>query len=252
VSLRREIHSAFDAIAPPVGGMPERVVQTVLSDARRRRKGRLMSRLRAPLSLVAVFVAIALIAAVLVGGRVIHDWNLFHYGSPAGGAPHATLAELEARSLQLAPVDPTSSCPNGPVTAGVWGNGPFYGDPTLGSQSPTMTNWGAYWNLVALVDRNISGLMLVRAIDVKTQQPLVFVGQGAAGALVGTDDLQGASVQQRAELVLDTRHAPSATLNGKIRWPLTVGMPNGNSGCYGWQIDGDAFTETFVFNLASS
>ena len=84
MSLRREIHSTFDAIAPPVGGMPERVVQTVLSDARRRRKGRLMGRLRAPLSLVAVIVVVAVIAAVLVGGRMIADLNGRFNSAPAG------------------------------------------------------------------------------------------------------------------------------------------------------------------------
>jgi hypothetical protein len=252
VSLRREIHSAFDVIAPPLGGMPERVVQTVLADKRRRRKENVMVRLRVPLSLVAVFIAIALIAAVLVGGRVIHDWNLFRYGTPAGGAAHATLAELEARSLQVPQVAASAHCPDGPTANGLWGNGPFYGDPALGSQNPTQTGWGAYWDLVGLTDRNVTGLMLVRAIDARTQQPLVFVGQYAAGSSAGTDDLGGQTVQQRAELVLDTNHAPHTSSGGRTEWRFTVGMPNGNSGCYAWQIDGDAFTETFVFNLNSN
>jgi hypothetical protein len=247
VSLRKEVHSAIDGIAPSTFGMPERVVQTVLHDAKRRRKGKLMLRVRAPLSLVAVLLLIALVAAVLVSGRVVHDWNLFHREVPAGPG-HAALATLEARPILLPKLTPSDSCPDGPVTAGVYGNGPYYGDPSLGPPTPRHTAWGRYWDLVGLTDRSVSGLLLVRAVDVKTHQPYVFVGQYAAGPIVGTDGLSGQTVQQRSELVLDTAHQPRSTSNGKTRWPFTVGVPNGNSGCYGWQIDGDSFTETFVFD----
>jgi hypothetical protein len=51
---------------------------------------------------------------------------------------------------------------------------------------------------------------------------------------------------------MDTAHQPRSTSNGKTHWPFTVGVPNGNSGCYGWQIDGDSFTETFVFNAGTT
>lgn len=87
MSLRREIHSAFDVITPPLGGMPERVVETVLADKRRRRKEGIMFRVRAPLSLAAVFIVVALIAAALIGGRVIADWAGFN-ATPAG-QPHS-------------------------------------------------------------------------------------------------------------------------------------------------------------------
>lgn len=247
MSLRREVHSAIDGIAPSTFGVPERVVQTVLNDANRRRKGKLMLRLRAPMSLVAVLLLIALVAAVFVGGRIIHDWNQFHREVPAGPG-HASIAALEARPLQLPRLTPTDTCPDGPVSAGIYGNGPYYGDPSLGAPSPRHTTWGLYWDLVGVTDRSVSGLLLVRAVDVKTQQPYVFVGQFAAGPIVGTDGLSGQTVQQHSELVLDTAHQPRSASNSKTRWSFTVGVPNGNSGCYGWQIDGDSFTETFVFN----
>ena len=55
MSLRRDVHSAFDQITPSMGGLPERVVQTVLSEgATRRRREKMLFRFRAPLSLVAV------------------------------------------------------------------------------------------------------------------------------------------------------------------------------------------------------
>jgi len=86
VSLRTQIHSAFDEVAPPTHGLPERVVQTVLKEnAGRRRRERLMLRLRVPLSLVAVFVLVALVVGVLIGGRLMQDWNSFHNSAPAGG-----------------------------------------------------------------------------------------------------------------------------------------------------------------------
>src|SRR4029077_11157240 len=43
VSLRTQIHSAFDEVAPTTFGLPERVVQTVLAEGpSRRRRERLM------------------------------------------------------------------------------------------------------------------------------------------------------------------------------------------------------------------
>src|SRR5260370_20735450 len=100
MSLRRDIHGAFETITPPLGGMPERVVQTVLADnTGRRRKGRMFIRARVPLSLVAMIAIIAVVVAVLVGGRLLHDWNLFHRTSPAGEQYQSQLAHLQAQTL---------------------------------------------------------------------------------------------------------------------------------------------------------
>src|SRR5437868_14322112 len=68
-----------------MAGLSERVVQTVLDEgATRRRREKMLFRIRAPLSLVAAFLLIALVAAVFIGGRLIQDWNALHNGSPAG------------------------------------------------------------------------------------------------------------------------------------------------------------------------
>ncbi len=249
MSLRRDVHSAFDVIAPPLGGMPERVVQTVLAERNaRRRKETMLVRLRAPLSLVAVFLFIALVAAVLIGGRVIRDWNAFPKPVPAAPT-HATLAQLEARPLQLPHVAAGAACPDGPQSsAGVYGSGPFYGDTSL-TQGSVTTSQRLYWNLTAETARNVTGLMLVRALDVKTGQAYVFGGPYAAGPVVGTDTVNGHTIDLHSEMVLDTSRAPTTTVyNHKTAWPFLLGVPLGNSGCYGWQIDGDRFTETFVFN----
>ena len=207
----------------------------------------MLVRLRTPLSLVAVFLFIALVAAVLIGGRVIQDWNAPHKPIPAT-PPHATLAQLEARPLQLPHIAMGAACPGGPQNAvGTYGSGPFYGDSTT-AQGPTRSQWGLYWYLYGETDKNVSGLLLVRAIDVKTGQSYVFTGQYATGTVVGTDMLGTQAIEQRSELVLNTAHRPSTTYNGKTTWPFELGVPKGNSGCYGWQIDGDSFTETFVFD----
>lgn len=241
MSLRNQIHSAFDETAPPTFGLSERVVQTVLTESpSRRRREKLIVRLRVPLSLVAVFVLIALVVGVLIGGRLIQDWTSFRNSTPAGGVSHASLAQLEGRPLQLTQVAASVTCPDGPVdSSGNYGAGPFHG---VAQNQSTHTSWGTYWTLGAIADASASGLMLVRALDVKTQQPLVFVGSYSNGAVVGSDVVSGATIQQRSEMVLDLT-------GGKRSWQFTVGMPNGNSRCYGWQIDGDNFTETFVFNL---
>lgn len=100
MSLRSEIRAAIDEVAPPMGGLPERVVDTVLAEGpARRRRDRMLFRMRAPLSLIAAIVAIALVAAVLVGGRLIQDWNAAHKPLPAGQTNTPTLAQLEAVPL---------------------------------------------------------------------------------------------------------------------------------------------------------
>ena len=93
MSLRRDIHSAYDNISPSTTGLSERVIQTVLSEGPiRRRRERFMFRMRAPLSLVAVLIGVAPVAAVLVGGRIIADWN-GHFNPAPAGQPRSQLPE---------------------------------------------------------------------------------------------------------------------------------------------------------------
>ena len=243
MSLRREIHQAFDGIAPPTFGMPERVVQTVLNDTRSRRKGRLMVRLRAPLSLVAVFVAIAVIAALLIGGRVINDWIVFRNGSPAGATNETQVAQLEARPLHIPIPKSPADCTTGPLNGyGEYGSGPIYGIGGLTSASA----WGLYYHNFAYADAAITGPILVRSIDVFTNKPTIFVGQFASGRITGTDTVDGKPYQQHVELVFDMSNATSAAGVHRYVWGFLAGAPNGWSGSSGWQIDGVSFTETFV------
>jgi hypothetical protein len=252
VSLRRDLHAAFDELEPSMFGLPERVVESVMvgSPARRRREG-IVFRLKAPLSLVAVMLVIALVVGALIGGKLVRDWNASHL-TPAGGLTRAQqIAELEARPWQLALLQTGAVCPDGPKdSAGVYGSGPFHGDPNLGTGQLT-TPWGFYFNLVGATDSKATGLMLIRVRDMHTGERLVFVGQYATGPVVGTDTVYGVARQQRLELLLDMSHRPTGAgangPNGSTYWSFTVGAAKTWPSCVAWQVDGTDFSESFGF-----
>ncbi len=244
MSLRKQIHSAFDEVAPPTFGAPERVVQTVLAEgSSRRRKERMMLRLRVPLSLVAVFVLIALVVGVLIGGRLIQNWNSFRNSAPAGGG-QTELAQLESRPLVLPTPASYLDCKPGPFNqAGSLGKGPVYGD----GGGTSSTSWGIYYHNLAYAETDITGPILVRANDLFTHQPVVFVGQYAAGPVAGHDIVDGVAVEQHTELVFATSEASkSYRSTHKFAWPFIAGVPTTWSGSTGWQIDGVGFSEVFV------
>jgi hypothetical protein len=247
VSLRNQIHSAFDEVAPPTFGLPERVVQTVVAEGpSRRRRERMMLRMRVPLSLVAVFVAIALVAGVLIGGRLMQDWNQFRNSAPAGGGQNE-LVQLESRPLVLPTPASYLDCKSGPYNAaGSYGKGPVYGE----GGGTSSTSWGVYYHNLAYAETDINGPVLVRANDLFTHQPVVFVGQYAAGPVVGHDTVDGVAVEQHTELAFDTSQAsksPSAQKSThRFAWLFIAGVPDSWSGSTGWQIDAVGFTEVFV------
>lgn len=244
MSLRKQIHSAFDEVAPPTFGVPERVVHTVLAEGpSRRRRERMMLRLRVPLSLVAVFVAIALVVGVLIGGRLMQDWNSFRNSAPAGGAGQSELVQLESRPLVLPTPASLADCKSGPYNStGSYGKGPVYGD---GGGTST-TSWGVYFHNLAYAETNIPGPILTRASDVFTHEPVVFVGQYAAGPVVGHDTVDGVAVEQHTELVFDTGQASKSPSTHKFAWPFIAGVPSTWSGSSAFQIDGVGFSEVFV------
>jgi len=232
MSLRSEMHAAYDELDPADAGLSERVLMTVVRDRPQRAGWSL--RLRAPLSLVAVFVVIALVAGALVGGRLLADWKA-HVAPHVPAAPMTELQKLEARPLDQPTVRAASACPHGPyASGGDAGAGPFH---MSGSTVAIPTSWGTYYHVFLFADGRVAGPILVRASDLVDHQRLVFVGPYAAGPTVGTDVLDGQVVQQQLEVVIDDVAPPYA-------WQFEVGDPNGGA-CTGWQIDGPGFTETF-------
>lgn len=203
-----------------------------------------MLRLRVPVALVAVFVLVALVVGVLVGGRLMQDWNSFLNAAPAGGVSQSALAGLEAKPLILPTLTAGDPCPNSPGNSlGFdYGAGPVY----VSGGPETVNPWGYYFNVTWFTAPHLSGPILVRGRDLMSNRTVVFVGTNSAGAVVGTDTVAGAKVTQRAELVLDAGHPHSREINGYGFFPVRQGISHGWVGCVGFQIDGPDFTETIT------
>src|SRR4029077_17583344 len=119
---------------------------------------------------------------------------------------------------------------------------PVYGD----GGSTASTTWGIYYHNLAYAETAIRGPILVRATDLFTHEPVVFVGQYAAGSVVGSDTVDGVAVEQHMELVFDTSLASTSPGTHKFAWHFIAGVPHTWSGSTGWQIDGAGFSEVFV------
>ncbi|HET7421052.1 MAG TPA: hypothetical protein VFL27_11795 [Candidatus Dormibacteraeota bacterium] len=252
MTIRSEMRDALDEVVPSFGapGLPERVVGAVLADKRRRRNKEMLFRLRAPLSLVAALMVIALVAAVLVGGRLLQDWNAS--GSHSARGSSSELSQLEARPLTMPYIHSVSECKTGPVdehTLAV-GAGPLFLEYS-GYAMAGWTSWGDYGKVVLFTDTEITGPILVRTRDVVTKAVIVFVGRYAAGPVVGTDTLSGGVVTQHSELVLSAATSEPASdivvqPQHKFEWQFTLGFPKFSTLSAAWQIDGLTFSETFV------
>jgi hypothetical protein len=265
VSLRAEIHAAFDEIAPSMHGLPERVVQAALTEAPgRRAKARWVFRMRPSVALVAALVLIALVVGTLIGGTLLRDWRNWSNAHPPQ-INQNELKRLESETLQLPVVLPGDSCPTSPLTnvsghggeSFMFGKGPVYSSP-LGFNATTtdLDTWGSFDLMVDTT--KTSGLVLIRAKDLQTKDAVVFVrfpysaasaaGNGIpTGGKLGTEVILGESEQVYAEEVLDTSRPYPGTKKGE--WPIFksfMGYPKTATGCIGFQIDGDHFTEVVV------
>ena len=208
--------------------------------------------MRAPLSLVAVAVAVALIAGLLIGGQLWHLWSRANGTSPAGQVQLTSLEQLEARPLHLPAIKTAQDCVSGPYTpSGDWGPGPLYA--YAGASSTT--GWGEYFYVVIYTDAHIGGPVLVRIRDMLRDRPVAIVGPFASGPAIGTDKVEGNSVTQFTELVLDEGHTTAGGWqpgwpidHHRYVWDFMAGVPTSTSlvQVLGWQIDGRGFSETFV------
>jgi len=271
VSLRADIHAAFDEVAPSTLGLAERVVETTMAEARgRKQRQRWAFRIRAPMYLVAVLLLIAFAAGALIGISSLRNWRNWSTVHPPQ-INQTLLQGLEARPLQLPSVQPGAACPVSPLTDVsshgpeplLFGEGPVY-STQLGAYEPINTDWGTWTTLSLEVDTTkVSGPILIRAEDLPTNQRVVFAqiplaapgeaGDGIpTGKVIGTDVLQGTAEQFRPELVLDSSRPYPGTKKGD--WPVFkgyVGYPRTATGCFGFQVDGfrvdgTTFTETLV------
>ena len=206
----------------------------------------MLVRMRAPLSLVAVLLVIAVIAAVLVGGRLFQDFSSLHRSTPAATPPTATpatatLAELEARPITLPVIGATDACPQhwGTNSLGYqYGDGPIYANGSNG----TNTNAGSYFYIAYYAEPNLHGQVLIRGRDLRNANiPVVFVGSYATGPVAGNNPFGTGS--QYKEAVLDASNPPGRTINKFGVWTVHQGLSKAASLCFGFQIDGTGFTE---------
>ena len=233
MSLRSELHAAYDELAPEDSGLTERVVTSATREHPRR--GAWSLRLRAPLSLVAVFVVIAVVVGALIGPRLMADWRSF-IAPPQPAAPQTPLQKLEARPLHFPTVHSTADCPSGPYDKnGSLGSGPLH---LAGSAVSPETGWGTYHEDLLYADGPLEGPILVRGQDLVTRQRVVFVGTNSYGPVAGSDAINSRFYEQHLELVIDVPAPPYS-------WVFTFGEQKNASNCAGWQVDGPGFTEVF-------
>jgi hypothetical protein len=260
MTLRADIISAYDEIAPPAPHLEAQIRASVSAEARvdsprSRRRQPWIASLRGTMALVAALLVVIIVATVLIGGRVMHDWAIFNTRpAPAGQVDAATQIELlEARPLHL-PQMTAGACVPGPFTTVHYGSGVFYGaygaGPAYGvGGAGHSTSWGFYFDVMFVTDPKVTGWVLVRGRDaVNHSIPVVYIGAYAAGAVIGTDTVNGQLVTQRSEFLVDASHHPASS--GKSKWGIwnvTQGITaNGWSNCTAFQLDGNGFSEVFV------
>jgi hypothetical protein len=260
VTLRSQIHSAIDEVAPPAPELPREVVAFVLSDGRRQPRESVGDRrswswgMRQVGAMVAAILVIVLMVSLVVGGRLWRDWST----QQQSVAIQAKVAQLRDRPLNLPHVAPGATCPGSPfnLDQGIhpagYGTGPVYAQ---GSGARYVTDKGTYFDSGFWLGTPVSGPVLIRARDLATNQSVIFGTSPYAGwdpatpsgRAVRTDTVIGQPVHFHEELVLDTTRL-TAQHGG---WETLQGLPKGSAGCLGfqadgWLPDGSPFTEIIV------
>lgn len=249
---RRLKHALIEPFSPPSANLERIALASLERSAVRRTSSRM-------LALAAFLVFMALAASIALAGRLLRDNS-----GPVGPSPQQIalqLAELRQRLLDLPALNTDGSCPNTPqpikkiffkkgpnetITEVLFGNhGPIYGIYILNGPEVTGDH-GYYYQVEYLSDARYQGLALVRGRRLDGPQQLMFAGPMATGSLVTTDTVAGpgTSTQFFDELVL-----PPGPASGSVwrQWHVLQGVPG--AGCYGFQLDGPSFHDTFVVSV---
>lgn len=238
------------ALIEPFGPPKPNLERIALASIERSADQRTPSRVFA---LTAFLVFLAVAASIALASRLLRDAS-----GPVGPSPQqiaGQLAQLRQRPLSLPTLLADGSCPvstqstkdiyfkkgpNQTISVVVYGKlGPIYG---LGGTETTGDHGYYYW-VTYLSDAKYQGLALVRGRRLDGTQQLMFAGRMATGSLVTSDTVEGPGTltQFFDELVL-----PSGPASGSVwrRWDVLQGVPG--AGCYGFQLDGPSFHDTFV------
>ena len=255
MSLRTQIRDAVDEVSPPALDL-ERVVRTyVLADNGRRRDLRRRSRpawgyrFRGVATLVAAMLVVAVIAGLIVGGRIWRDMN-----ATPSSINQAELKSLERKPLHFPTVAPGGQCPASTEHVNqqigmVIGEGPVF---VVDGGSLDTNDWGKFGHLSLFYRSERAGLVLLRAKDVQSnvevafaQYPLAPSGITAVGPVLGQVHAMDRDLRLRAEAVFsDSWSTPKQTRSPQ--YLVLVAMPKGSSECIGFQLDGPGFSENFV------
>jgi len=251
------------ALIEPFGPPKPHLERIALSSLERSAVRRTSSRV---LALAAFLVFMALAASIALASRLLRDNS-----GPVGPSPQQIglqLAQLRERPLNLPALLRDGTCPvtteptkdvyfkkgpNQTITEVVIGNhGPIYG---LGGPETTGDH-GYYYQVTYLSDAKYQGLALIRGRRLDGPEQLMFAGPMATGALVTTDTVRGpgTSTQFFDELVLPPGPAsipiqPPGSASGSEwrEWHVLQGVPA--PGCYGFQVDGPSFHDTFAVSV---
>jgi hypothetical protein len=271
MSLRADIHAALDEVSPSAPSLAGQLDAFIRDQGKDRRawspRPGWPARLRGATSMIAALLVIVLVAGVVVGGRVWHDWNAYQ----AQLAMQADLAKLEAKPLlALTTIKPGAECPAGPLvdvpqdTPGsivAFGSGPLYAE---WGKKYAITSWGTWTATYFYIAPRASGPMLVRARDLVTGQRVAFAlapelvntpidrvtfgdGMPTGDMIVRQDTVLERTIQGHSELFIGPALFAVARKKGDfLGGYIFMGYPKGTSGCVSYQVDGPNFTEVLV------
>jgi len=250
VSLKAEIREALDEELPRAPTL-ESDLSAVLADLRSHRSGTPHRRFRAPLTLIAAGLVIALIGGLILVGRYWRDLN-----SPPQTVNQTELKNLESRPGLFPTVSPGAECPASPLQLQVpglaYGDGPMF---LTSADSWARGGWGDWVQLNFAFDPGSHGPILLRIRDLKNAQSMVAFAQNPlgpsalipAGRVLGTDHAYDRELQMRSEAVAqDPRQTLLPNQGPRPSLRVLLGLQTGSSHCIGFQIDGPMFTENFV------
>ena len=138
MTLRSQIHSAIDDVAPPAPALAHDAVAFAIADGKARRREPIRRHsawalgMRRAGSLVAAALVIVMLVTLAVGGRLWRDWNT----QQQNAARQAHVAQLRERPLNLPTVEPGAACPGSLLGTddqghyGGYGSGPVYANGT--------------------------------------------------------------------------------------------------------------------------
>lgn len=245
---RRRLKQALIEPFPPPSPNLERITLASLERSPVRRTSTRVVALAAFL----VFMVVA--ASIALAGHVLRDNSGPVHLSPQQIA--LQLAQLRQRPLNLPVLGPDGNCHDSPVSmkSVYFGKGvrqtmagPVYGNhgPIYGYGGPeVIADHGYYYHVTYLSDAKYQGIALVRGRRLDGTERIVFSGPLATGALVTTETIEGTPIRFFDELVL-----PQGPPNGSVwrQWPVLQGVPG--PGCYGFQVDGPSFHDTFTVSV---